>query len=181
MRSWVHVGVMAVAGWMIAAAAGQAQTGTPVNAPVLSNTARCPGGLRVRHQPMGGATVWTVAQEDKDQGRHATEAKGPGVHVEFDTTKRVRMLELSVSYRPAGARVMPAEPGTSAKESKKTFVLQQEPSLSVDGDLLVGRAATITRVHLVSATYGDGTVWHATSEDECSVPPSLFMLVEAKK
>jgi len=133
---------------------------------------------------MGRGTVWTVAQEDKDQGRHATEVKGPGVHVEFDTTKRVRMLELSVSYRPAGARVMPAEPGTSAKaakESKKTFVLQQEPSLSVDGDLLVGRAATITRVHLVSATYGDGTVSRATSEDECSVPPSLFMLVEAKK
>ena len=52
----------------------------------------------------------------------------------------------------------------SAKESKKTFVLQQEAALRVDADLLVGPAATITRVHLVSATFADGSVWRAPSD-----------------
>jgi hypothetical protein len=96
----------------------------------------------------------------------------------------VKALELSVSYVPAGARVMPVEPGMdskSAKESKKTFVLQQEAARQVDAELLVGPAATITRVHLVSATFADGSVWRASSEDVCSVAPALYMEVEAKK
>jgi hypothetical protein len=69
----------------------------------------------------------------------------------------------------------------SPQEKAKTFNLDREAAMRVGGDLLVGPAATITRVHLMSATFADGSVWHASSEDACSIVPSKFMLVEAKK
>ena len=97
---------------------------------------------------------------------------------------KVQAMELSVSYLPAGSRVMPIEAGTdskNAKESKKTFVLQQEAARRFDATLMVGPAATFPLVHLVSATFADGNVWHASSEDVCSVEPSKYMLVEAKR
>lgn len=149
----------------------------------------CPGALRAQHQSVG-PTIWTVALEDRDRDSQAQKVKGPGVHVVFETKpvktamNKVKALELSVSYLPAGARVMPVEPGLgtkSAKESKKTFVLQQEAARELEADLLVGPAATITHVHLVSVTFADGNVWRAASEDECSVTPSLYMPVEAKR
>jgi hypothetical protein len=180
----MRIGAVVVVGLMVAAG-GQAQTSSPLNARAIPIEAKCPGQLRVQHQPTGGATVWTVAQEDKDRDGKAREVKGPGVHVEFEVPKnKVQMLELSVSYLPAAARVVPVEPGMDSrggKESKKTFVLQLEAARRVAGDLLVGRVVTITRVHLVSATFADGSVWRASGEDECSVPPDLYMPVEAMR
>lgn len=182
----MRVFMVAVAGLMVAAV-GQAQSWPPLNAGAVPIGARCPGQLIAQHQPTGGATVWTVAQEDKNR---EGQAKGLGLHVEFEAPNvktpmnKVQAMELSVSYLPAGSRVMPIEAGTdskNAKESKKTFVLQQEAARRFDANLLVGPAATITRVHLVSATFADGNVWHASSEDVCSVEPSKYMLVEAKR
>lgn len=192
----MRVFVMAVAGLMVAAGV-QAQQSTQAQQKAekglkdlqAAMVAReCPGVLRVQHQPTG-PTMWTVALEDKGPDNQAQRMKGPGLHVEFDgvldgVRERVNALELSVSYLPAGLRVTPVEAdmqSASAKESKKTFVLQQEAAGRVDADLLIGPAATITRVHLVSATFADGYVWHATGEDVCSVAPSLYMPVEAKR
>jgi hypothetical protein len=188
----MRIGIVAVAGLMIAAGA-QAQQSTQAQESARKTLKdaqsavverECPGALRAQHQPVG-PTMWTAALEDKGHDSQAQKVKGPGLHVEFDGVKnKVKALELSVSYLPAGARVMPVQPGLdtkSAKESKKTFVLQQEPTRRVDADLLVGPAATITRVHLVSATFADGSVWQVSGEDVCSVAPSLYMPVEAKK
>ena len=206
----MRVFMMAVAGLMVAVGA-QAQQSTQAQekaqaeqkaqarwdawvqqrllaAEIALDYGACPGALRVQHQPVG-PTMWTVAQEDKDRDNQAQRVKGPGLHVEFEgvldgVREKVKTLEFSVSYVPAAWRLMPVEPGTDAKspkESKKTFVLQQEAAQRFDADLLVGPAATITRVHLVSATFADGNVWHAASEDDCSIAPSLYMPVEAKR
>ena len=200
----MRVFVMAVAGLMVAVGA-QAQQSTQAQqkaqsrwdawvqqrllaAEIALDYGACPGALRVQHQPVG-PTMWTVAQEDKDRDNQAQRAKGPGLHVEFEgvldgVREKVKTLEFSVSYVPAGWRVMPVDPGTDAKrpkESKKTFVLQQEAAQRFDADLLVGPVATITRVHLVSATFADGNVWRAASGDQCSIAPSLYMPVEAKR
>jgi FtsZ-interacting cell division protein ZipA len=194
----MRVFVMAVVGLMVAGVA-QAQQSTQAqqNAQAQQRAQKaledmqvamiareCPGVLRAQHQPTG-PTMWTVALEDKGRDAQAQKVKGPGLHVEFEAPKDgVKTLELTVSYLPAGLRVTPVEAdmqSKTAKESKKTFVLQQEAARRVDADLLIGPAATITRVHLVRATFADGNVWNASSEDVCSVAPSLYMPVEAKK
>jgi hypothetical protein len=179
----MRFGAVAILG-MIAGVGVQAQQ-APQGAHFVVVERGCPGALRAQHQATSGYAMWTVALEDKDRDGQAQKARGPGLHVEFDGVKdKVKALELSVSYLPVGSRVLPVEPGMdskSAKESKKTFVLQQEAARQVDAELLVGPAATITRVHLVSATFADGSVWRASSEDVCSVAPALYMAVEAKK
>jgi hypothetical protein len=89
---------------------------------------------------------------------------------------------LRVSYLPQGLRLMPVDPKQGTKdmrESDKTFVLQQKAAMHVVGDLLVGPAATITYVHLMSVTYADGSVWHAPSPDACTVVPNRVMEVAA--
>jgi len=88
---------------------------------------------------------------------------------------------------PLGLRRVPVAPETtnakddSPQERAKTFNLDREAAMKIGGDLLVGPAATITRVRLISVTYADGSVWHPSSEDVCSVEPSKYMLVEAKR
>ena len=149
----------------------------------------CPGQLVARQQATGGATVWTTAYEDRgDKADWIARPRGLGIHVEFAHAKTaVKELELRVSYLPLGLRSMPAETqltngvDRSPQEKAKTFNLDREAAMRIGGDLLVGPAATITHVHLLSATFADGSVWHASSEDQCSIVPSKFMLVEAKK
>lgn len=126
--------------------------------------------------------MWTVAQEDLGivrQGR--SQPASMGVHVNFDAKDPVQSLELSVSYLPLKLRLMPAAPGADKKnDPSKTFVLKQEAALKVDGDLMVGPASTIRTVHLISATYANGTVWRAPNEDSCTVEPSGLLLVGGK-
>jgi len=149
----------------------------------------CPGQLVARQQATGGATVWTTAYEDQgDKADWIARPRGLGIHVEFTGDgAAVKDLELRVSYLPMGLRSMQVAPqmtngvAESPRERAKTFNLNREAALRIGGDLLVGPAATITRVQLVSATFADGNVWHASSENQCSIEPSKYMLVEAKK
>ncbi len=181
----MRVFMMAVAGLMLAAGA-QAQTGSVSNAQashyVLVGPG-CPGQLTAQQRSKGGETVWTIAQEDKGLKEQASKPS-LGVRVAFQGVKMpVRSLELRVSYLPQGLRLMPVDPKQGTKdmqESDKTFVLQQKAAMHVVGDLLVGPAATITRVHLMSATFADGSVWHAANEDACTVEPNRVMEVAAK-
>ena len=149
----------------------------------------CPGQLQAQQQATGGGTVWTTAYEDRgDKAEWIVRPRGLGIHVEFANAKTaVKGLELRVSYLPLGLRSVPlgaqltngAE--RSPQEKVKTFNLDREAAMHVGGDLLVGPAATITHVHLMSVTFADGSVWRASSDDQCSIVPSKFMLVEAKK
>lgn len=145
----------------------------------------CPGQLMARQQAAGAWAVWTIAQEDF--AIHGT-LHGLGIHVEFATPKTpVKSVELRVSYLPSGPRYMLVDPKVtntvekSPEERTKTFDLEREAAMRIGGDLLVGPAATITSVHLMSATYADGSVWRASSDDQCTIVPSKYMLIEAKR
>jgi hypothetical protein len=193
----MRFGLVAVVGLTVAgmsgAAAQQANTPSAMPATVEQVQPRyavvgvgCPGVLQARQQATGGGTVWTTALEDE----HDDTARpgGLGIHVDFAGVKTaVKSLELRVSYMPLGLRRVPVAPETtnakddSPQERAKTFNLDREAAMKIGGDLLVGPAATITRVRLISVTYADGSVWHPSSEDVCSVEPSKYMLVEAKR
>ncbi|HEY4010898.1 MAG TPA: hypothetical protein VGM11_12160 [Acidobacteriaceae bacterium] len=181
----MRFGAVAVVGLM-AAAVAQAQTGSASTAQASRYVivgSGCPGQLMARQQTNGVGTVWATALEDKDKKDRSRAPGSMGVHVEFEGAKtNVQALELSVSYLPPGMRLMPVDPKQRTKdtrEDRKTFVLKQEAAMHIDGDLMVGPAATITRVHLASVTYADGSMWRAPSEDACTVEPNRVLPVNA--
>lgn len=147
----------------------------------------CPGALRASQQATGGEImVWTKSPGDYETFP-GTRAQGLGVHVEFEHAgSRVKSVELRVSYLPLKLRSMPVDAMTATPvtmpemEREKTFVLDRVAGTRVGGDLLVGPAATITRVRLVSVTYEDGSTWHEPVNGACAVVPSRIMLVAGK-
>jgi hypothetical protein len=129
---------------------------------------------------------WTTALEDQKDNIAQVIPHGLGIHVEFAGIKTpVKTLELRVSYEPLGLKRVPLTLGANSfasatSEREKNFNLDRQPAMRVDADLLVGPAATITRVHLISATFADGSVWRAPTADACSVVPSRFVRVNSK-
>lgn len=195
----MRVFVMAVVGLMVVAGA-QAQQNTQARqkAEVQQSTQQflqkqledakfrleygdCPGILLSARRQSPGGTIWTVSREDSASGETTTKRAGEGVHVELKSAKDgLRKIELSVSYVASGARAMTVAP--DAKDVRaKSFDLLADGRTSVDGDLLVGPAFEITRVRLFSVAFADGKIWRATSKDACSVVPSKFLPVEAKR
>lgn len=194
-------GVVAVAGFMMAAAVAQAQqvkaeepqpteqqqkAMAGLQGVVTTLQGSCPGALRASQQSAGGAMEWTTALEDQKDNIAKAIPDGLGVHVDLTGLKNpVKTLELRVSYEPLGLKKMPVELETNSfasatSEREKNFNLDRQPAMRVDADLLVGPAATITRVHLISATFADGSVWRAPTEDACSVVPSRFVRVNSQ-
>lgn len=150
------------------------------------NGSACPGALQARQQAIGGDMIWTTAFGD--QIATAPSRQGLGIHVEFENTKTaVKALELRVDYLPLGlhelqvAQTFTNTAPTPPRERTKTFHLDREAAMFIGADLLIGPAATITRVDLVSVTFADGAVWRAPSEDACSVVPSRLMLVASMR
>jgi hypothetical protein len=178
-----------LAGAMIAAMA-LAQPGSAGVTPttkVVVTASGCPGAMRADQHAVGGQrTAWTMALEDKDRKKDEWPSQGSmGVHVVFEGARnQTQSLEFSVSYLPVELRSMPVETkagGKNAQEMKKSFVLTANDKTRVERDLMVGPAATITRVHLVSATFADGSVWHAANEAACSVEPAHVIAVDGKE
>ena len=174
-----------VAGLMIAMVtmAQAVSAGVTPTKNVVAGT-KCPGWMRADQHTIGGQrTLWTTSFEDKDKKGTWWPVLGTlGVHVEFQGTEtRARSLEFSVSYLPAGVREVSGAGAKGAQEMKKTYALTGGDKARVEGDLLVGPASTVTRVHLVSATFADGSEWHAASEDACSVQPMRVMAVDGKE
>jgi len=176
------MGLGAVGGLLIALlAAAQPLSGGVTKA--ASTT--CPGAFRANQHEVGGArTVWTVAREDKNKKDKWWPASGSmGVHVVLQTARMpLQTLEISVSYLPPGVRITPAGPeANGVQELKKNYTLTVHDKVVVEGDLLVGPASTVTRVHLVSATFADESEWHAASEDACRVQPDRVIAVDGKE
>ena len=175
--------VVGVAGLMLAVMA----SARPASGGVTKASAgtKCPGAFRADQHDVGGArTVWTVAFEDRDKrDKWWPESGSMGVHVVFQNLQTpTRSLEFSVSYLPPRVRVTPAASDRqSAQEMKKSYTLAVRDKVSVQGDLLVGPASAVTRVHLISATFADGSVWRAASDDACSVEPSRVLAVDGKE
>lgn len=137
---------------------------------VIVTGAGCPGWLQATQSEIGaGRTLWTIAQEDKDKKHPWTDPGSMTVHVAFvGTRQQPRSLEFSVSYLPAGLRLKDTADGQSSQELKKIYALSGKKT-KVEGDLLVGPASVVTRVHLISATFADESVWNAPNDDACSV------------
>jgi len=146
---------------------------------------RCPGWLHANQHDVGGArTVWTTAFEDKDKkDKWWPEAGSMGVHVNFTSAQKpLQSMEFSVSYLPPGLHEMPANTeGKSVPELKKRYSLATRDRVRVEGDLLVGPASAVTRVRVTGATFADGSVWQAASEDACGVEPTRVLAVEGKE
>ena len=173
----------AVAAMLIAVMAVAQPAGGRVTPAKGLAASRCPGWFRADQYDVGRArVVWTVALEDKDTKDKWWPAPGSrGVHVAFASAGLpVRSLELSVTYLPSGTHSMPIDP-KSASESKKSYSLITHERARVEGDLLVGPAAMITSVHLISATFADESVWHAANESACSVEPNLVIPSDGKE
>ena len=147
----------------------------------------CPVGMSAR-QKGAGQTLWTIALEDQRDAVRAANAKrgGMGVAVELKAEKEhgIREAVFEVSYLLPEARAMLIDrPGLpkGAELKKKTFSLSagDAGTLKLTGDLLVGRAAMIDRVHLVSLSYADGMQWQARNAGSCAIEPSRVVLVDA--
>lgn len=144
----------------------------------------CPVGFQAKRSG-SGQTIWTIAQEDA--GKQDSASKRPsdvGVHVQLRTfqNENLKEVELSVAYLPAGVRYTPVQPEADTAH-RKTFNLVAANSLAhqIQGDLLVGVAAGVTRVYLMHIVYADGTEWRPGKGKPCSVEPNGFTLVGAGK
>lgn len=186
----MRIGVVAVVGLVVAAgAAAQQNTQAQQDAQVQQKLQEaksaldyggCPGALSARRQSPGG-TIWTVSREDAKDSALKQQPGNSGVYVALSAKGALREIELSVSYLPPGTRVVPVGAPDKKDTRQKTFEISANGQKDVDGNLLVGPAFQITSVHLISATFADGGVWRAPSEDSCTVEPSLFLPVVAKR
>lgn len=144
----------------------------------------CPVGMTAQ-QRASGQTVWTTALEDAANPRNLDSLRpgNTGVHVELNAHGKssIHQAELAVYFMAPRTRVLPVVEADALPAQKKTFNLATDrASLKLMGDLLVGPAASITRVQLLSLTYADGTTWSARSDSPCSVEPDRFILVDAR-
>jgi hypothetical protein len=181
--------------FLLAATPAFAQNQIPPQPPITATTPALPPDLHIilpncpvgmSAQQRGAAqTLWTISLEDagQPQNEQAARSSNAGVHVELHSGKStIRQVELEVYFVAPGARVVPVTEDPAPVDLKKTFHLsaQDGATLKLAGDLLVGPAAGITRVRLLSIDYADGTTWHANAHSTCSVEPSRFMLVNAR-
>ena len=140
---------------------------------------QCPVSMTVQQQGWG-KVEWTVSQEDARaaQGVKRTPS-GAGVNVALKATsgRALSHVGLVVYYLEPRGRVLPVPKGGGAMpEMKKSFDLSADRGSAgeISGSLLVGAAAGITRVQLMSVKYADGEAWSGSG---CSVKPSLYMPV----
>jgi len=156
---------------------------TPPAYVLLLTDGNCPVGLSAQ-QRASAQTLWTISLEDsvRPQSPASMRSINTGIHVELRArgTASIRQAELTVDFVAPGTHALPVGDSGMPPTRKKTFNLTAEGgvSLNLTGDLLVGPAAGITRVHLASLTYADGSTWQADANRPCSVEPSHFLLVD---
>jgi hypothetical protein len=168
---------------------GQTQQSTPapIVAPINPSNiqGKCPVGMAAQRSGTG-QTLWAIALEDSGNQKNeaAARAANSGVHVELNTRNKsaIRQVELTVDFIAPGTFFLPVAETTTPIQQKKTFHLsaQDGASRKLVGDLLIGPAAGITRVHLLSIAYANGSNWAASANNACSVEPNGFIRVAAR-
>jgi hypothetical protein len=151
---------------------------------VLNPTqANCPVGLSASLQARG-QTLWTIAKENKPSAADPTYGAGVHVHLSAFTHMAIQNATLSVSYLAPGLNLEPitqtsSQPAATNNERSKTFhLVSADPNTSaLSGDLLVGPAANIQSVTVLSIQYTNGTRWSATPTSACTIQPSHVLLV----
>jgi hypothetical protein len=142
-------------------------------------TRECPLNMTVQQQGWG-KVEWTVSQEDARAAEGVIRRpSGAGVNVALKAPsgRALRHVELVVYYLEPHGRVLAVpERGGAMPEMKKSFDLSADRGSAgeISRSLLVGAAAGITRVQLMSVKYADGESWSGSG---CSVKPSLYMPV----
>ncbi len=178
---------------LLAVSVGQAQKQNQFPVPNTNTTLssqfalfdNCPVGFRAQ-QRASGETIWTIALEDAGKPASSNPASpgNIGVHVELNTHGKssIQKAEFAVFYVAPGARMLPIAESVAPATQRKTFKLfaREGESQKLGGDLLVGAAAGITRVYLLSLTYADGTLWIQNNFKPCGVEPDRFILVDAR-
>jgi len=148
----------------------------------------CPVGITAQHQG-SPAAIWTTSLEDANKSATELRALHSGVHVDLNAPhKEIKQVELVVFFLPPGTRALPVAgsqftpSSVPAAETSKRFSLVSgnTPTHQLDGDLLLGPVASVTRVSLMHVTYSDSSEWNAHSSATCSIKPSLYMPVQTK-
>jgi len=153
----------------------------------------CPVGMMAQRRD-SGQTIWIVSLEDTAKLKHDETPKpgSTGVHVSLTAPEKspIRQAELAVYFVPPGTHVLPVHNQYGSQgspkapaEQKKTFHVSasDDASLRLTADLLVGPAAGITHIHILSMDYADGTTWTAPNKFACTVEPNGFLLVATNK
>jgi hypothetical protein len=162
-----------------------ASTTLPAHITLSGPSGNCPVGMFAQRRD-SGQTLWITSFEDEHQSQKLNPSKpgNTGVHVFLSSHGKatIRQVEIAVYYVAPGTRVLPVSSDNTPPDPRKTFNLSAEngAALKLAGDLLLGPVAGITRVHLVSIDYTDGTSWHAARESACSIEPSRLLLVNAR-
>jgi len=173
---------------LLAATAASAQTKPSTVQVQAAAPSGCPVGITASHRG-SPAAIWITSLEDADKSPAELRTMHTGVHVDLNAShKEIKQAELDVFFLPPGTRVLPvagsqfAPSPAPAPETSKEFSLVsgKNPSLELDGNLLLGPVASITHVSLMHVIYTDGTEWKAHNSHSCSIQPSLFMPVETK-
>lgn len=145
----------------------------------------CPIDMRAQQRGVG-QTLWAISLEDAQKSNSKILARpgGMGVHVELNAFNplTIHRVELAVEYMAPGNRALPVDGRSDTINLRKTFILVGEGgSVSqLTGDLLVGAAAGIMRVHLISVDYTNGTSWHELPNRGCSIEPNRFLRVATR-
>lgn len=77
------------------------------------------------------------------------------------------------------AQAVPSGPKTARREISKTIEIQFKP---VEGgaftaELPLPGFSAVTMIDLKSVTYGDGTAWKSTKQNDCRVAPDPLLLI----
>lgn len=146
----------------------------------------CPVGLVAKRQGIG-PTMWTIAQEDAASPWPGARPRPNevGVQVQLSSLYNLmKQVDLSVEYVPYGVHYTPLQQSHSGPPNpSKTFqlVADGDAATHIGGNLLVGIASGVVRVHVTHVVYTDGKEWTAPNAASCSVAPNGFILVDGAK
>jgi hypothetical protein len=151
----------------------------------------CPVSMIAQRRD-SGQTMWVVSLEDAAKPKHdeAPKPGSTGLHITLTAPENspIHQAELAVYFVPLATRALPVSnpysqyPQKAPKppaEQKKTFHISatDDASLDLTTDLLVGPASGITRIHILSMDYTNGTTWTAPNNSACTVEPNGLVLV----
>lgn len=148
----------------------------------LTPAADCPLGMKATHQPAVPASL----------------NAGPAINgaplVPRSSSAMAQRVRLTMTnllpHKIVGAqfvvhgfsnkrRAINLQNAAQSPDLAKTIdvVLEMKEKGEASRDLALSRFTAVTSIDLNSITYADGSTWHASSPDACSVTPDMMMLV----
>jgi hypothetical protein len=125
-----------------------------------------------------------VAIEDANRPRNLDPFHGDAaLHVHLAARNApLAKVKLAVSYViPTTGILLVSQPGLDPPTQQKTYELTapNDPAPTLEATLRSGTVAHITRVHILTIQYADGTLFEPATNNTCSLKISPFVLVSA--